>query len=165
MKKSDLKIGNVIELRNGGKWLVSLCKDETGFIHMHGNNWASKSTLTDDLKLQIGYCTSSLCNDVVKIYKDYTCQEVLWERKEKPELSAHDRYVLTGLHKMYLDWYIARDKNGDVSIYSDKPHKVGMWFFCDGDWEYEHLTVYNEIFKNIKWEDDEVYTIRELLGE
>jgi hypothetical protein len=132
--------------------------------------------MTDDLRFKSSHPLAEGLNpsslDVIKVYKNFTLKEVLWERKEKPELSAHDRYVLTGLHKKYLDWYIARDLDNRLFIYENKPCKsanmpfsmiVDRWMSRCG--RGEMFTIYNEIFQNIKWEDDECYTIRELLGE
>ena len=76
MKKSDLNIGNVVELRNGLKFL---------FLGRH----KSLVELTGVGCTDIDYYDENLTRssrqesyDIMKVYKDYTCKELLWERKE-----------------------------------------------------------------------------------
>lgn len=179
MKKSDLQNGMVVEKRNGSKRLIIINPDkyemmlvsiETGVIGDYLRHY-------DDNLFHINGFTGERSRfefDIVKVYKDYTCQKVLWERKETPELSAHDKYVLKGLDRTYYDWYIGRDSDGDLVLYNRKPFKrieVNTWFGRIVSWypeigaKSEEFNIYKDHFANIKWQDDEIYTIRELLGE
>lgn len=57
--------------------------------------------------------------------------------------------------------YIARDKNGDISLYLDEPDKDLLTEFWHGK-EYE-FTLFNSLFPFIKWEDREATSIQEVL--
>lgn len=58
--------------------------------------------------------------------------------------------------------YIARDKNGDISIYLDEPDKDLLTEIWHGK-EYE-FTLFNSLFPFIKWEDREATSIKEVLN-
>ena len=94
----------------------------------------------------------------MKVYKDYTCKELLWERKEKPQLTEDEKVILRNLPKHY-EW-IARDIDGCLYVYASKPKKgITMWE-SDG----LPMITFDHLFEFIKWEDDEPYSIEELLG-
>ena len=147
MKKSDLKYGNVVELRNGDKYLlydgefISLTGD--GYIHL--DNYHQDFT---DIDGEVEF-------DIMKVYKDYTCKELLWERKEKP--TEDEKIILKNIPKKYK--YIARDRDGLIFLYNKKPSK------CDYSWiGYNSIAFpYYHLFQFIKWEDEEPYSIEELL--
>ena len=153
MKKSELECGNVVELRNGLKFL---------FLDRH----KSLVELTGVGCTDIDYYDENLTRsssqesyDIMKVYKDYTCKELLWERKEKPKPTYDEKIILRNLPKKYK--YIARDKNGLIFLYAKKPSK------CEYSWggcKYMLLPL-EHLFQFIKWEDDEPYSIEELLGE
>lgn len=51
-------------------------------------------------------------------------------------------------------WYVARDKNGDLYLYSGKPIK----YIEEGSWDEELgalMYIENDEFPNVKWEDEE----------
>ena len=154
MKKSELECGNVVELRNGLKFL---------FLDRH----KSLVELTGVECTKIDYYDENLTRssrqesyDIMKVYKDYTCKELLWERKEKPKIKlTEDEKVILRNVPQYYKW-IARDGNGVVCLYPDKPHKSKtIWD------SYGALFPFHHLFQFIKWEDDEPYLIEELLGE
>lgn len=154
MIKSDLKCGNVVELRNGLKFL---------FLDRH----KSLVELTGVGCTDIDYYDENLTRssrqesyDIMKVYKDYTCKELIWERKEKPKLTEDEKAVLKALLKEKYKW-IARDKNGCLYVYASKPEKVITI------WEGSGLPMmpFNHLFQFIKWEDEEPYSIEELLGK
>lgn len=65
-------------------------------------------------------------------------------------------------HAYKLDYkYIARDKNGDISLYLDEPDKDLLTEFWHGK-EYE-FTLFNSLFKFVKWEDKEPTSIQNVL--
>lgn len=65
--------------------------------------------------------------------------------------------------------YLARDMNGDLFAYTDKPQKdEGMWdyFGCnDRAATLKHITLWGLEFNSIKWEDEEPTTREEILRE
>ena len=155
MKKSDLKYGNVVETREGIKYLYH-CKNSDKFLNLDydGFLWIRDF----DENLNIIDCDNGL--DIMKVYKDYTCKELLWERKEKPKLTEDEKAILKVLLKEKYKW-IARDKNGCLYVYASKPEKVITI------WEGSGLPMmpFNHLFQFIKWEDEEPYLIEDLLGE
>lgn len=154
MKKEDLKYGNVIELKNGIKLLYHQhCKDN--LLNLNGKGYGELDKFNEDLIhcMFQGY-------DIKRVYEDFTLSKVLWERKEKPKIVLNDdeKKILRNLPKEYK--YIARDKNDKLFIYIEKPEKCSsMWFGCYTYFPYKHL------FQFVKWEDEEPYSIEELLNE
>lgn len=71
--KEYLKDNNIVELRNGDKLLYIneiFCKEFEMFCSL------------EDFTYNLEYKKDSFGNyDIVKIYKNYECKEVLWERK------------------------------------------------------------------------------------
>lgn len=156
MKKSDLKYGNVVETREGIKYLYH-CKNSDKFLNLDydGFLWISDF----DENLNIIDCDNEL--DIMKVYKDYTCKELLWERKEpkeKPKLTEDEKAILRNLPKEYK--WIAKDNNGPICVFIDKPEKIGYVWSSEF---FEVLSLFQHLFQFIKWEDDEPYSIEELL--
>ena len=153
MKKSDLKYGNVVETREGIKYLYHW-KNSDKFLNLEYDAFLWIRNFDENLK-----CIDDLNElDIMKVYKDYTCKELLWERKETPKLTEDEKAILKVLLKEKYKW-IARDKNGCLYVYASKPEKVITI------WEGSGLPMmpFNHLFQFIKWEDDEPYSIEELL--
>ena len=152
MKKSDLEYGNIVETREGIKYLYH-CKHSEQFL-----------SLDDDGFLWIRYFDKNLKNsdglnefDIMKVYKDYTCKELLWERKEEPKLTEDEKVILRNVPYDYK--WIARDIDGCLYVYESKPKKgITMWE-SDG----LPMIPFVHLFQFIKWEDVEPYSIEELL--
>ena len=153
MKKSDLNIGNVVELRNGLKFL---------FL----GKYKALVELTGVGCTDIDYYDENLTRssrqesyDIMKVYKDYTLTELLWERKEKPQLNEDEKVILRSLPKEYK--WIARDLSGMVYIFIERPEKgQAIWYGCG-----QPMIPFYHLFQFIKWEDEEPYSIEKLLGE
>ena len=153
MKKSDLNIGNVVELRNGLKFL---------FL----GKYKALVELTGVGCTDIDYYDENLTRssrqesyDIMKVYKDYTLTELLWERKEKPQLNEDEKVILRSLPKDYKG--IARDLSGMVYIFIERPEKgQAIWYGCG-----QPMIPFYHLFQFIKWEDEEPYSIEKLLGE
>ena len=154
MIKSELECGNVVELRNGLKFL---------FLDRH----KSLVELTGVGCTDIDYYDENLTRssrqesyDIMKVYKDYTCKELLWERKEKPKLNEDEKAILKVLLNEKYKW-IARDKNDWLYVYASKPKKgITIWENTGSP-----MMPFVHLFNFIKWEDEEPYSIEELLGE
>ena len=152
MKKSELECGNVVETREGIKYLYH-CKNSDKFLNLDYDGFLWIRNFDENLK-----CFDDLNElDIMKVYKDYTLTELLWERKEKPQLNEDEKAILRSLPKDYK--WIARDKNGCLYVYASKPKKVKTI------WEGSGLLMlpFDHLFQFIKWEDEEPYSIEELL--
>ena len=81
MKKEELKRGMVIETRCGNRLLVIRNRDKYNALFDLTINCYHHLTLNENLtnKINKDY-------DIVKVYKDYTCRDLLWERKELEDL-------------------------------------------------------------------------------
>lgn len=153
MKKSDLEYKNVVELRNGDFYVLVKAYNESVLITLKGKYHLSFDAYYENLT-HISGCVEL---DIMKVYKDYTCKELLWERKEKPKLTEDEKAILRNVPKHYK--WVARDKNGFICMYIKKPSK------CECSWggcKYM-LLPFDHLFKFIKWEDEEPYLIEELL--
>ena len=159
MKKSDLKYGNVVEVRDGTRFLYQKSKviePSMDFISLSdGRHWLSLYYLTDDLKARHRICDAC---DIMKVYKDYTCTELLWEREKEPKLTEDEKVILMNLPKEYR--WIVRDSNGIVYAFIDKPHKSGLGWSSNF---FGVLVLFEYLFQFIKWEDEEPYLIEDLL--
>lgn len=93
-----------------------------------------------------------------KLFVDW----LLEERKEPVKLTKEQYYFLKLVDEEYS--WIAKDKNGDVSIYDVKPKKSRI--FWNTSYEKKHLKLYGikeETFSFLSWEDEEPTNIQELL--
>ena len=157
MKKSDLKYGNVVELRNGDNLLLCRWWTMNGgeLIDLSGNGYTISCTYyCEDLTNINGF--ENL--DIMKVYKDYTCKELLWERKEEPKLTEDEKVILKNIDKCVK--YIARNMDGSLFVYDDKPVKTRDYWDCEF---HIYYFPFDHLFQFIKWEDEEPYLIENLL--
>ena len=83
----------------------------------------------------------------------------LVEECKEPKLKLTEKEM--HLCKAFDSGYIARDKNGSLYLYTNKPEKnVNIW--CDGEDVVTYLLP-NSWFSFIKWEDEEPYSVKEML--
>ena len=89
---------------------------------------------------------------------------IKWLNEEyKEPISADEKVILRNLPEEYK--YIARDSNANISVYKTKPtKKLSIWVGLIGG-NTVPLNLYNHLFQFVKWEDDEPYSIEELLKE
>ena len=155
MKKSDLEYGNVVEVRNGHKYIV-----------YHNGPVKSLVSLITGWATDLGFYNENLTYsygitefDIMKVYKDYTYTELLWERKDepKPKLTENEKAILRNLPKEYK--WIARDLSGLVYIFIERPEKgQAIWYGCR-----QPMIPFYHLFLFIEWEDEEPYSIEDLL--
>ena len=123
MKKRDLKYGNVVETRNGARYLYH-CAISDKLLHLESLGYVNLDNYNENLKFNNGNLNEF---DIMKVYKDYTCKELLWERKEKPQLNEDEKAILKVLLNEKYKW-IARDKNDWLYVYASKPEKgITIW--------------------------------------
>ena len=153
MKKSDLEYGNVVELRNGYKYFVYLYHQKA-LIKLNDGAWINLINYREDL-IDIDGDEEF---DIMKVYKDYTLTELLWERKEKPQLTEDEKAILKVLLSEKYKW-IARDKNDWLYVYASKPKKgITIWENTGSP-----MMPFVHLFNFIQWEDEEPYSIEDLL--
>ena len=151
MKKSDLKYGNVVETRSGDKYLFTFHDEEDIFVDLTGDGYY----YFESLYFNTNYKNSDIV--IMKVYKDYTCKELLWERKETPKLTEDEKVFLRNVPKEYK--WIARDLSGMVYIFIERPEKgQAIWYGCG-----QPMIPFYHLFQFIQWEDEEPYSIEELL--
>ena len=157
MKKADLKVGNVVELRDGNKFIVIIKFDDLEFdlASVKGNLLGKLSGFNENLE---DFGNHNF--DIVKVYEDYTLKKVLWKRKEKIKLTEDEKAILRNLPKEYN--YFARDKYEALYIYIDKPKKVSTYWLGEN---FLDLKAFKHLFQFIAWENEEPYLISDLLGE
>lgn len=161
MKLKELELGNILKLRNGALCCIypsqkRCINGEARLINiLNGDLENVLNDLEDNLN---DVCDSDL--DIVKVYKDYTLKNVLWERKEI-NLTDAERVILSNINKELI--YIARDKCGNLFAYGRKPYKhVISWQTDIGE---AAQLPFNHLFNFIKWEDEDPYLISDLLKE
>ena len=157
MKKSDLKYGNVVELRNGDFYVLAKIYNESILIALTSKYHFNFDAYYTDLTNKCGFETL----DIVKVYQDYTCKKLLWERKEKSKIKLTDdeKVILRNVPKEYK--WIARDLSGMVYIFIERPEKgQAIWYGCG-----QPMIPFYHLFQFIQWEDEEPYSIEDLLGE
>lgn len=94
------------------------------------------------------------CSECLRL----SLSELLEEYKKPVKLSKFEHEYLK-IAKENEFSFIARDKNNNLYLYSNKPWKDEI------DWDYEDRTtpVFAELFKFVKWENESPMLIEELL--
>ncbi len=173
MKKEDLKYGNVVEFESGSRYIYTFDnsreeKDKRFFLRLdlvsdYQRGVILESHISSDL---IGNEDGWLHKGVkiMKVYEDYTCTKVLWERKEivVPKITEDEKKIIGLLPAKYDEWYIARDKSGELYIYKNKPAKCHLGYLSDEFDGVKPFTLYNQYFDCIKFEDEHVFRLIEL---
>ena len=159
--KKDLDSGNVVELRNGDFYVLVNIYNESILIALTSKYHFNFDAYYDDLTLKCGFETL----DIVKVYEDYTCKELLWERKPKPQLTDVEKAILKNYLSKGYKW-IARDKEDYLYVYINKPLTMSntLWI-SPYAYSYGCDITFERLFQFIKREDDEPYSIEELLEE
>lgn len=170
MKKSDLVSGkHIVELNDGSRLLVA-----GNFLpDIDGNAYMSLSSYTSDLR-HIGEFSSEL--SIYKVYEivaymglpylseriDTAC-ELVWERK--PELSEAERVILENVDKKYK--WIARDgyieeegMRAELGLFEHMPIRMNDYWSGTNCASF----TFSNLFKMVKWEDEEPTLIADLLG-
>ena len=152
MKKSDLVAGkHVVKYRDGkfrfvgnGNGLL----DSVGH-YMHGLRYYDE---------RLNDIDGDKSKDIVAVYE---LNEV-WKREELT-ITEDEKAILRNLPEKFK--WIARDENGKLCIYRNKPGRLQrVWSGEeDGEDDFEYLNLFNHLFQMIRWEDDEPWKIEDLL--
>lgn len=163
MNKKDLKSGMTVKTRGGIVYLVV----SDGLSRKCG--FEPLSYYRDDLTH-----TGDKYYDIVEVYLystpnygnttsldlfldiDHIFMKLLWKRQDLPKLSSAERVILENLDKEYK--WIARDRSEMLCVYIGKPMKGGsVWS------GYKLKLDFPKLFTFVKWEDEQPYSIEELL--
>ena len=106
------------------------------------------------------------CNDCIMFDDHNQCQEVIFkwlmaEHVDKPKLTRKERQFC----ELVETGYIARDFNGNVYYYNNRPYKKNtLWYSIPQDsTNLKRILFPNNHFKFIEWSDKEPWTIEDLL--
>lgn len=168
MKKSDLKTGMRVKLRNGEIYLVIKDVDSLNYGHqdvafVNQNSFMNGDFYTDDLKsyrcfkeydvVEV-YLIQPKSNDLLNSnFMNLSVRFVVWKREEYTNKQKEIFKALKALGYKY----IARDKDGDLFAYEIEPRKGHLWWYADKDGRECELD--KEAFKLIKWEDSKPFEI------
>lgn len=109
------------------------------------------------------YCDNHNCGecDFCK-NKDEILKILLSEHIEKPKITDDEKAILRNLPKKCK--YIIRNWNNKLFLTEGKPQKKGDYYWSYKGYCYE-LDIFEHLFQFIKWEDEEPWSIKELLEE
>lgn len=156
--KENLLSGNVVETREGGRYLYHKI-DSNKLLKLDGCMYLSLCEYNENLKFNDA-CFNKF--DIMKVYEDYTCSKLLWERKEI-KLSEMERIILNGVDEKY-NW-IFRNKDNTLGVSKGKPFKdkkINCYYDC-GPYRACRFP-FDDLFQFIQW-NDEPYNIIDLLTE
>lgn len=153
MQKKDLKYGNVVEFKNDERGIIcgSLQDSKKVILRLNESeifcSYLHLISYDDDLKIN-----ENPCYDIMKVYKDYTCRKLLWERPKEP--------LLTEEEKEYLKAIIKPFPKSIKRIVKLKQHGRLIISLYDG---YISLGILDETqFHFDRLENEEDYTLKEL---
>ncbi len=164
----DLKHEMIVKTRNKHLYVV------IGDKLIGENGYMKKSSYTKDFK-----CTKSSVNssdyDIVAVYPPNgkyglgfksmltPNAEPIWVEEKEVVIPDDCKNILKVIDKEY-NW-IAKDANGVVCIYKDKPVKGKGYWECS---EYDCKTlprIFGDLFDWLSWEDEEPVNFKEVLKE
>lgn len=159
---SDLKNEMIVELRNGKLFIV------LGDCFV-GERYCMRK---DQYSEQFRFNGDDRFWDIVAVYRKNHMysngllgllqpnSDPIWEEKQIVKILEPDRTVLKNLDEKYQ--WIARDKNGTVCVYGEKPFKgTATW---NGEC-FKCLKHFPKLFQFVQWRDVEPVNFRELLKE
>ena len=123
----------------------------------------SEDRIAVNNKREVVSCINmGLCENC-KFYTEKDCRTASreWLEEEYVEqmiISRKDMRLLECIKDSYK--YIARDSNGDIFLYIDKPEKGSKLWYSDE--EYMNIKPFDVCFPMVKWEDKEPWKIEGL---
>ena len=161
MKLEDIKLGNMVVLRNG----IKAIRSEAGLVDLKDGSVISNGSLSEynrDTLLYNDKYRNGL--DILTVYSSTDMKKTLYSRKEVTQLdkSYLQCFLILGFK------YITRDMNGEITVFEPKPYREGIHWDCDYLdkccclEEFPKLKDYKG-FTSICWEDEEPTKIEDLL--
>lgn len=132
---------------------------------LENSNVVSDFSMSKDkhtIKKCLGVCKDCFFHEAGDHCSNVKVKWLLSEYKEPIKLTRLEYSLLRHVYKLYYK-YIARDKNGDISLYLDEPDKDLLTEIWHGK-EYA-FTLFNSLFKFVKWEDLEPTSIQDVLDK
>ena len=138
--KSSLKSGDLIVYRGGAFEVID--EEKLSFI---------KERYDEELR-QLNRRL-----DIMRVYR-----YPVWKREDLT-ITSDEKIILRNIESKHK--YIARDHNGKLYVYSEKPEKRECNWECN--WMAPSymgsLSAINHLFKMVKWKDEEPWLIEDLL--
>lgn len=75
-------------------------------------------------------------------------------------MTEQEKVILQNIDPQFK--YIARDENGFLYVFADRPKKLSTYWNLDFD--FAELGGLSHLFENVKWEDEEPTLIKDLLN-
>ena len=109
-------------------------------------------------------CPTYILNDVEQIYAIIQNQHLIeWEQPKK-KLTDEQVNIFKALSILGF-WFIGKQSNGCVSVFSVKSQKGRWWFINKGFSQYLSEAVSEKIKDLVSWDDEEPFNIRKALEE
>ena len=141
MKKSELKSGMVVQLRDKQNYLIA------GDYLLRKGGWVSLDVIDD-------FSIVKVFNQLIDLDDLKTTTDLLWQRKEPYKFIDRQLEVLAPYRHDYSHWWFAKDKNGDLYVYSEKPKKQkAIWLDTSGVLE---NIMFERLFNNYDWETEPI---------
>ena len=125
-----------------------------------------EDSIAVDSKGEVVSCASMVSCENCRFGAEKDCKTAIkdWLEREYVELFVISRKDLRLLEYVKDDYkYIARDYDGDIFLYINKPEKgFGVWYSKWGKEEYVNITSFDVCFPMIKREDKEPWLIEDL---
>lgn len=137
-------------------------KNKEKFIDKLADFACTRNNIAMNFKGELVGCYGLLCENC-KFYTETDCKAASreWLEKEYIEplkISKRDKTFLEYIGNEYE--YIARDSNGSLFLYIDKPERNSKIWFSNS--KAVNLKHFNVEFPMIKWEDSEPWLIEDL---
>lgn len=168
MRKSELKNGMMVEIRNGDLYLVvgdfMTRKFDYELLSSYDENMIHDIENSCDIMKVYAFENNVYDNNATTLEAlfDREYLTLLWERKEREEhnLTEREVEVLEALQTLGFEW-LAKDKDERLYAYGNKPKKLkSVWATV----EFTITTPIDEdLFTFIEWEDKKPVSIKELL--
>ena len=104
-------------------------------------------------------------DDQIKLLEDELAKLKAQKEAEKWKFTEDEKVILRNLSKEFC--CIARDEDGNLWLYKEKPHKNIDFIIPDKIWvgggEYIDFTIYNHLFQCIQWSDEEPCEFRKFI--
>lgn len=163
MKKSDLKVGNVLVDKNGYQYLftkgvLSIAGEIRAFIHLKGDGFVPYNWYNENLE----HCFDE-SKDISAVYSDINLNHVIWcndRYKELKKIISCEEEAVIILLLQFGYKYIARDLDNELFFHTNEPHKNEIEWISDNN--VLHNRELDELFEFVKFDDEKPYNMKEL---